>query len=88
LVYMKKPKKNISLDQLAAMVAEGFEHTASKEGQVKLEVKVDKLETRMNRLEQGQEEIKLRLDGVAYRFELMDLQKRVQLLEKRVGFSR
>ena len=38
-------------------------------------------------LKTGQEEIKLRLDNVAYRFELIELQRRVQLLEQRAGIK-
>jgi hypothetical protein len=34
--------------------------------------------------DQGQEEIKLRLDNVAYRFELRDLEKTVKLLIFRI----
>lgn len=38
-------------------------------------------------LESGQEDIKLRLDSVAYRFEFVELQKRVARVEKKVGIS-
>ena len=41
-----------------------------------------------NNLERGQEDIKLKLDNVAYRFELQELQRRVELLEKKAGFVR
>ena len=43
----------------------------------------DKINSRFDKLEQGQEDIKLRLDNVAYRFELVELQKRVERLEKK-----
>lgn len=42
---------------------------------------------RFNLLESGHEDIKLRLDNVAYRFELIELQSRVKRLEKKVGIS-
>jgi len=42
---------------------------------------------RFDILESGQEDIKLRLDNVAYRFELIQLQSRVKRLEKKVGIS-
>ena len=45
----------------------------------------ERMERQMVILEDGQEQIKLRLDNVAYRFELNDLEKRVQLLEKKAG---
>lgn len=34
------------------------------------------------------EDIKLRLDNVAYRFELVELQKRVEVLEKKTGVKK
>ena len=50
----------VQTDDLAAIVAKGF----------------DSLENRMDTLEQGQEDIKLKLDNVAYRFELVALDAR------------
>jgi hypothetical protein len=60
-----------NLDALAEITQKGFE-------------RVDK---RLTALEDGQEQIKLRLDNVAYRFELVELQRRVDFLEKKVGVS-
>jgi len=45
------------------------------------------LEKVVDTLEKGQEEIKLRLDNVAYCFELVELQKRVEILEKKISFK-
>ena len=73
---MKKLKKNITLDDLAGMVANGFSEMNDHFGV---------MEKRMKVSEDGQEQIKLRLDNVAYRFELVELQRRVELLEKRAG---
>lgn len=42
------------------------------------------MDNRLAALENGQEEIKLRLTNVAYRFELEKLEKRVKALEKAV----
>lgn len=42
---------------------------------------------RLNLLETGQEDIKLRLDNAAWRFEVVALQNRVKRLEKKVGIS-
>ena len=68
-----------SLDDLARMVKEGFDevHGTIKAG-------FDKVDNRLAALENGQEEIKLRLTNVAYRFELEKLEKRVKALEKAV----
>lgn len=42
---------------------------------------------RFNLLETGQEDIKLRLDSTAYRFELVELQRRVKILETKQGIK-
>jgi hypothetical protein len=75
----KKINKNLTIDDLGAMVAKGFEHIDDEFGLVK---------NRLESLEDGQEQIKLPLDNVAYRFELIDVQRRVTLLEKRAGIKR
>ena len=71
---MKKTQKNTTINDLAFMVKKGF----------------DQVDERFDTLERGQEEIKLKLDNVAYRFEMVELQKRVEVLEKKLNiqFSR
>lgn len=80
---MKKTKKNITLDDLAGMVAQGFSDMDSK-----FDKKFTDFDKKLSTLEEGQEHIKLKLDNVAYRFELVELQKRVDLLEKHIGIKR
>ena len=65
-----------SLEDLARMIKEGFDevHGTMKAG-------FDKVENRLTALENGQEEIKLRLTNVAYRFELVEVLKRLKTLE-------
>ena len=66
-----------SIEDLAGMVKEGFDevHGTMKAG-------FDKVENRLTTLENGQEEIKLRLTNVAYRFELVELENQVKTLTK------
>ena len=45
------------------------------------------VDKRFDTLEQGQEDIKLRLDQVAYRFELQDLEKRFEKRLRKVEFK-
>ena len=71
-------KKNVTTDDLAVMIQAGFENTATKADLRNLEEKVDK----------NHEEITLKLDNVAYRFELVELQRRVELLEKKASFRK
>lgn len=58
-------------ESLARMVANGFEHTATKED--------------IARLEQGQENIQFRVDSLAPYFEVKHLERRVKRLEDRAG---
>ena len=63
--------KEITLENLAGMIKGGF----------------DEVGVRLDTLERGQEEIKLKLDNVAYRFELVELERRVKILEQKFNAS-
>lgn len=67
--------KKVTINDLAVMVKQGFDDATKQ---------FDKVNQRLNSLEQGQERIELRLTNVAYRFELVELQKRVEKIEKQV----
>ena len=73
---MISKKKKTTTDDLAVMINRGFEQTREDFKQV---------DKRLGSLENGQEEIKLSLNNVAYRFELVELQKRVERLEKKIA---
>jgi len=88
---MKKQKKKITIDDLAMMTKRGFDELGEKLGE-----KIDELG---GRVKEGfrvvsennareHDEIKLRLDNVAYRFELVELQKRADALEKKTGIKK
>ena len=64
-----------TIEELARMVAEGFNSMGNR---------MDGFEKRMSGLEIGQDDIRNKLDNVAYRFELVELDKRVRVLEKKV----
>ncbi len=81
----KAKKKEISLDHLAGMVAEGFENV--DKSIVATRQDIHNLDKRIAILEGGQEQIRTRLDNVAYRFELIELRKRVQHLEQKAGIK-
>jgi|GEM_PF-2507945 len=70
------------IENLAVLVNNGFNETQKFNNQ-----RFDKLEKRLGTFEKSQEDIKLRLDNVAYRFELIELQSRVKRLEKKVGIT-
>lgn len=83
LVMSKKSKTTI--DDLAVMIKNGFDNTATKKQVDNLEKRVIRLENNVKFLAKGQDRIELRLTNVVYRFELVELQKRVELLEKEAG---
>jgi hypothetical protein len=82
--------KKVTLDNLAGMIKCGFDDMGGRI--VGVEKKVDGFEKSLKKElailseinTREHEEIKLRLDNVAYRFELVELQKRVDKLEKSV----
>lgn len=83
---MPKKKKKITIDDLAAIIKKGFDETEDlavmiKEGFDGVDKRFDGVDKRLDKLERGHEEIERRLTNVAYRFELVDLQKRVQKME-------
>lgn len=90
LTHMQE--KETTLNDLARMIANGFADTATKADIHGLSIRVDGVESRLDgvesrlgSLEAGQEEIKLRLDSLAYKFEVKELTRRVENIEKKVG---
>ncbi len=73
-------KIDSKIDELAAITKKGFDN---------VDERFNKLEGRFDRFEQTNsrehEEMNLRLNEVAYRFELLALQKRVEKLERMTG---
>lgn len=74
-------EKNITNENLARMVQNGF--TEMNKKFEKIDEKLERLDEKSISLEQGQLDIKLRLDNVAYRFELQELDKRITKLEQK-----
>lgn len=68
-----------SVDDLAVITKKGFDAVGKQ---------FEGVNSCMNTLENGQEDIKLRLNNVAYRFEFIELQRRIILLEKKAGFAK
>lgn len=82
---MKKPAKKVTLETVAAsieeliqMTAKGFENTATKQDFNILKSDVETLQGDVS-------DIKLRLDNLAPKFEVRDLEKRVRRLEFKAG---
>ncbi len=82
---MAKTKRTpkITIDKLAVMINNGFVGMERRFDKVEKEIKKD-----IGELKDGQERIELRLTNVAYRFELQELQARVDVLEKKTGIKK
>ena len=72
-------EKDISNNELARMVKTGFDELSEK-----MKTGFEKVDGRLTALENGQEEIKLRLTNVAYRFEVVKLENQVKSLTKKL----
>ena len=81
-----KKIKNISNDELAVMINQGFHDVDKKFEEVKK--RFDKVDNSIKGLKDGQENIELRLANFAFRFELQELQQRVVVLEKKTGIKK
>lgn len=95
---MKKDKnKSVTMDELANMVARGFENTATKRDISDVNLRIDGLDLRMDGLDLRMDNLEKKVDKLDYqvgevydilkRFEendILNLQKRVQILEKAV----
>jgi len=79
--------KKIAVDDLAMMTKQGFDEVGEsvKQGFAMVNNNIHILSGNNTR---EHEDIKLRLDNVAYRFELVELQKRVEVLEKKTGVKK
>ena len=95
--FMKPKKKKMTLDDLAVMVAEGFneihEKMATKDDIVAIRAEmatkddIKDLKKDIQLLQFGQENIQLRLDSMAPNFEVKTLRTRVERLEQKVGIK-
>lgn len=87
---VKDKNKSVTLDELANMVARGFENTATKRDISDVNLRMDGLDLRMDNLEKKVDKLDYQVSEVydiLKRFEesdILNLQKRVQTLEKAV----
>jgi len=75
------------MNDLATMVAKGFENTSTKDDVKRLETRIASLEGKTTNLETGQKDIKSKLDNVVYKYELVKLERRVEVLERQSGIK-
>ena len=84
----KKKTTDEKIDDLATAVKIGFDEVGKNIGALITkntnEIK-DEMSKGFKKVDDRLEAVELRLDNVAYRFELVELEKRVDLLEKVTG---
>lgn len=68
-----------AIEEVGRMIKGGFDQMTDEFGRVY---------QRFDTVDRDVSDIKLRLDQAAYRFELVDLERRVEVLEKRSGLSK
>lgn len=89
-INCKYMSKEITNDELAMIVKEGFESLENRmdkfEGRMdKVEVKLDKVEERLSGLENKVDAMDLRLSHMAPAFEIEELKNRMVLVERKIG---
>ena len=80
---IKNKNNGVTLDELASMVARGFENTATKRDVSDVNLRIDNLDKKVDKLDYQVSEAY----DILKRFEesdILNLQKRVQILEKAV----
>jgi len=75
--------KEITIDELAMMVQKGFEGMTGETNGLKGEI--GEVKQGIKLLDRGQEDIKLRLDNVPYRFEMKEQEDKLQKHDQRIG---
>jgi hypothetical protein len=77
------PKKETTINELAGMVQNGFLEMGDR-----MDSRFNGVEKEMKLMRQDIEEVRLRLDNVAYRFELeelkFNLEKRLRIVESKL----
>lgn len=75
-------KKEITISHLAKMIKIGFDGVDKRFDSV--DRRFDSVEGRLGNLENDMDAVKTRLDNVAYRFEVVDLDKRLRIVETKL----
>lgn len=88
-----KNNKEISIDELANMIAKGFDEIGERivSGVEKSDKRFDKIEKELKLIKLEVEDVKLILDNVAYRFELEAVKRmfgeRLRAIEIKMGIK-
>ncbi len=84
----KMSKKNVSNEQLARLIAKGFEGVDNRFNNLesKMATKDDLAELKTE-LKQDIEDVDLKISRLAYDFDVKDLKKRMTIVERKVGIK-
>jgi hypothetical protein len=76
---------NKRFDEMGRMIKVGFDATASKDDMHAVENRLDSVEERLGSVERTQEDMLLKMDNFAYKFEVVELKKRALKTEGRLN---
>jgi hypothetical protein len=80
----KMSKKDISNEVLGRMIAKGFENTATKDDIKNLKADLIRETTEIR---QDLEDLELKIGNLAYAFDVKDLKKRMDVVERKIGIK-
>lgn len=80
-----KNKKNIKLDDLAGMIKRGFDGVDKRFDENTKDHR--SMMARLDNLGNSVEEINLKLTNVAYRFEVVEIDRKLKRVESRLGMK-
>lgn len=81
----KMSKKDMSNEQLARVIAKGFEGVDDRFDEV--DNRFDGISTELTGIKQDLENLELRMGHLAYAFDVKDLKKRMAVVERKVGIK-
>src|SRR3989338_8122398 len=84
VLYTRGMVKKVTNEELARMIAKGFENTATKDDIKRLDGRMDHMDARLGRIEADVAEIR---GNLVYKDEFEDLMARVKYLEIKAGID-
>ncbi len=73
-------------EKLASSVKKGFDNTSTKQDFKELDQKIDNLESKVDKIDEGLQTVETKLDRALYT-ELTHIEARVKRLEQKVGIK-
>lgn len=82
----EKNNKSVTLDDLAVMIKNGFDNTATKQDVVVITGRLDTLEQKVDKVDERLQTVETKLDRALYT-EVVHLERRLRRVEEKVGIK-